>query len=171
MNRVGIGNILQMSEEQIKWLYDRHRYVDEPLCRKHVAERQEVATRDLEILKEVGVDYKIMAAKIKDVIDKANILFEQEINTDGSVTVDGKWSVFSQYVSRRKNDEGDPCYFCDFVATCPREIIIRNKTTGEQLKFRDLIAHAVEVHGYNGREEPFRLEPAMAAYVLDLTDV
>jgi len=61
-----------------------------------------------------------------------------------------------------------PCPFRDAHRVMKRISTLTDTRTGETLRFTELNVHMIEAHGfYEGKDAPFRVEPAAAAKMLE----
>jgi hypothetical protein len=121
----------------------------------------EIISHDEETMRELGLDFEILTARMRYIMD------EGRKGLGEPVTVDGRWVV--------RIDEARgylPSPFEDGIfrkVNAEVELLNDGKPSGETIFYTDMSLHLIsKYHFFEGKGSAFRIEPATAKRVLGL---
>lgn len=143
----------------------------------------EIAKKDSETLKEIGITYDQIGDKLKSIIIRIVNLYKKESPKEMEKSGEYLSITRFKFVLDSKFEVRVISYFrglqecpfqeytktgCEIEASC-YDIKITNKDLGEEIKFGGLLPHLFKAHEFaEGEGCGYRLDPAKAAKVLQL---
>jgi hypothetical protein len=114
----------------------------------------------------LGVTAADIAGRLREIVGEAIRWSREDVRNQGGVTI----GQFHVRIQQWMGFQECPWHCEDEPRWASIDFTIKNLRSGETLEGPGLIVHLIDKHGFfEGRESPYRVDPAQAAKVLELS--